>query len=1817
MPGGGGQLRRRGELKTMILLVITANTLLLFGVASGDPVLLTPTDNTVAATSQQISTEFPSTETYSVSKEEEVKETEAFTLTGASTTKFTSPNTAPSIANTSATSTVSATSPDSNTSPDSATRTDPITSTDSATSTDSTTRTDPTTSTDSKTSTTSTATTTTPTTTTTSTTTSESHTGFFPPGLEVLDQRKETKSPFVLRDPTYLVVAPRLVRAGQVYRLVVNILEPSPSLVVRATIFRDNIELAAVEHECESDAPQVLELMVPPGSAGGKYRLRLEGNELGGLTGSAFTNETVLSFSPKGATVLVQTDKPVYKQGDVVRFRVVALDTAVKMVEDSVDVFILNPRGVLVRRWLSRQCREGPVSLEFPLSSEPEFGGWTIRVEATNSFTQHSFTVEEFHRPRFEVEVRVPSYLSADANYLEGVVVANYSSGAPISGNVTVRAAVRSVGRQPYAQYGPEPALTQPHTMDIGTRGSGLWFAPANQTVHFFAGVFPFKFRMSDFEDLVAQTEGTEVRVTATVGDAYWDVAQSGFASTRIFSASVNLEFLGESPQVFRPAMPFKFYLSATQQDGSKVPEWRLARHRLLVTPEVTLNTGVRKKLISRTVKMIHMRYALWQAEIDLHAELADVEVELEVTSLRLDAELKDSSGARSYASLVSVAHHSPKGRHLQVTTSTRNPKVGEYVILHVRSNFYLEKFRYILLSKGMVIEAGQQSMEASLKTFPLPLTPELAGLATVAIFAAGRDGDLVADALTFPVDALTRKGLDVTMKQQAESQGMKVTVKALPGSRVALAGSQWASYSMQAGNDLTHAMILHQMAQDGSGSRQAALEQRWVSEEGLPENILHLPRTSPGVDPNDTFSYADLVVLSDGVVPTFKTSCMGGPGLRPCLLGGCYNQVAVCDNKFDCPDRIDERGCPLRQPVTGDKVSYRKERASRLSRHYSTPWIWEEVIIGDSGSATLTVPIPSGTSHLALTAFSLHPEHGMAILPEPVQWRGSPGFWFSVEAPGRVGVWEQVGVRVTAVNHHHFAINAIIVLANNPAYKFVKVDGFDAVDPSSGHVQRRMVAGEHEHAVEVAAGETHTLYLPIVPVQLGEITVIVQASLPGTKLQKEITIFVEPLGAAQEFHTSLLLDLSNRAYFFTFLDVNMSDGLVPGSDHAHVAVFGDTVGAVIPDTPATAQTLLGLPTVGCEPVVFSFLMTVLQMRQWKELKQEPQINQREVFRRLALLYQTLLAYQTREGGFKYYRTSQTPSVWVTSLVIRALNEVSVNWSHFLYVDPQVTDKALRYVLGQQARHGAWWEPSGEAGDRKLVPSPYSLTRETTHALNLSTTAHTMLNLIALQELPSPLDERVLEAIARGEGWLEENLALVGRVSRPLEVSLVALALHLTHSAHADTAFGILTRNARQEVKYVYWGEDLVPLPSYRVESQRPHLQPRRPHRHDAGNVAATAYALVTLIPLYNPSLSNTAPVKYVYWGEDLVPLPSYRVESQRPHLQPRRPHRHDAGNVAATAYALRLYSDRGEVMTPSIVRWLQSQRGHDGGWMSTQDSLVAWEALYEYSKRESRYHDTQLTVSVEPLHDHTEARTFFIAPDNLLHLQTHKVGGWWRSVRVQGKGRGAAVLQLTSKYHVSDPDDLLPAPTAAFHLRTRATWHGHNGSALTFTTCTRWLFQEASDASGVAVLEVTVPTGYGASASALQSYVASRAVPNLRRADFHQRKVTFYFEKLLATDTCVEFSVERWFPVANLTKVLPVKVYEYYSPELYEVELLDMSSVTLDICQVCGSYQCPNCPILSYYSSPASSPRPRLDLQLLAVVVTSLLTLAAHLAPS
>ncbi len=68
------------------------------------------------------------------------------------------------------------------------------------------------------------------------------------------------------------------------------------------------------------------------------------------------------------------------------------------------------------------------------------------------------------------------------------------------------------------------------------------------------------------------------------------------------------------------------------------------------------------------------------------------------------------------------------------------------------------------------------------------------------------------------------------------------------------------------------------------------------------------------------------------------------------------------------------------------------------------------------------------------------------------------------------------------------------------------------------------------------------------------------------------------------------------------------------------------------------------------------------------------------------------------------------------------------------------------------------------------------------------------------------------------------------------------------------------------------------------------------------------------------------------------------------------------------------------------------------------------------------------------------------------------------------------------------------------------------------FFSC-RWTLLEESDKSGMAVLEVDIPTGYVIQQQELDKYVRSGRVRHLREARYDERKVSFYFNYV--SDCC------------------------------------------------------------------------------------------------
>ncbi|EPY77453.1 hypothetical protein CB1_001259001 [Camelus ferus] len=274
--------------------------------------------------------------------------------------------------------------------------------------------------------------------------------------------------------PRFLVTAPGIIRPGGNVTVGVELLEHSPAQVtVKAELVKmaANLTISVLEAEgvfekvtlrsavcfprlLYSSVDQSIHHKLPLSSADEIYELRVTGRAQDEIL---FANSTRLSFETKRTTVFIQTDKPLYKPKQEVKFRIVTLFADFKPYKTSLNILIKDPKSNLVQQWLSEQSDLGVVSKTFQLSSHPVLGDWSIQVQV-NCFLGHilkaelgplsqhmslehlhedeehaglldqtyyqSFQVSEYVLPKFEVALEIPLYCSLNAKSLNGTITA-------------------------------------------------------------------------------------------------------------------------------------------------------------------------------------------------------------------------------------------------------------------------------------------------------------------------------------------------------------------------------------------------------------------------------------------------------------------------------------------------------------------------------------------------------------------------------------------------------------------------------------------------------------------------------------------------------------------------------------------------------------------------------------------------------------------------------------------------------------------------------------------------------------------------------------------------------------------------------------------------------------------------------------------------------------------------------------------------------------------------------------------------------------------------------------------------------------------------------------------------------------------------------------------------------------------------------------------------------------------------------------------------------------------------------------------------
>uniref|UniRef100_A0A8P4GHJ1 Alpha-2-macroglobulin n=1 Tax=Dicentrarchus labrax TaxID=13489 RepID=A0A8P4GHJ1_DICLA len=134
---------------------------------------------------------------------------------------------------------------------------------------------------------------------------------------------------------------------------------------------------------------------------------------------ASMTKKTKILIEPPAFIHIIQTDKPIYKPGQTVQFRIVSMDANFLPVARVVGFiecaffFLQDPNSNRIAQWLDKSIVSGILDLSHPMIPEAAQGSYTITAFTNKGEkVSHSFDIKEYVLPKYEVNVHLPSVIT-------------------------------------------------------------------------------------------------------------------------------------------------------------------------------------------------------------------------------------------------------------------------------------------------------------------------------------------------------------------------------------------------------------------------------------------------------------------------------------------------------------------------------------------------------------------------------------------------------------------------------------------------------------------------------------------------------------------------------------------------------------------------------------------------------------------------------------------------------------------------------------------------------------------------------------------------------------------------------------------------------------------------------------------------------------------------------------------------------------------------------------------------------------------------------------------------------------------------------------------------------------------------------------------------------------------------------------------------------------------------------------------------------------------------------------------------------------
>ncbi|EGT41286.1 CBN-TEP-1 protein [Caenorhabditis brenneri] len=260
--------------------------------------------------------------------------------------------------------------------------------------------------------------------------------------------------------------------------------------------------------------------------------------------------------------------------------------------------------------------------------------------------------------------------------------------------------------------------------------------------------------------------------------------------------------------------------------------------------------------------------------------------------------------------------------------------------------------------------------------------------------------------------------------------------------------------------------------------------------------------------------------------------------------------------------------------------------------------------------------------------------------------------------------------------------------------------------------------------------------------------------------------------------------------------------------------------------------------------------------------------------------------------------------------------------------------------------------------------------------------------------------------------------------------------------------------------------------------------------------------------------------------------------------------------DIETTSYAVLSYLAQNQTSEAlSIIRWLVSQRNELGGFTSTQDTVMALQALSSYAAvTYSDKHMSQVNIQ-NGKHSHT----IDVNLRNSIVLQSYQLSSLNDQVTISANGSGVVFAQLSYSYYRDSLNDDAPFFCSQEIKEMRA------GNRLQLDLCCNYT---RSGKSNMALAEIDALSGYRFDAEQVHTLTS---IEDLQRVEMEKddTKMNVYFNPLGGKPVCLSLYSDVTYQVAD-QKPANFRLVDYYDPE-EQLKMTYSAKQTRSLQEKCG----------------------------------------------